>query len=195
MATTAAGPPQAILVIRHGEKPETTSSEPFGVDINGVQNDDSLLPLGWQRSGGITALFAPAVGPLRPGLLTPNFLRSPVYGDTDKHRTYETISPLSVRLGLTISSTFAEGQESDLVSDILTNDRGVTLICWEHHHIPAIALAIPTVSGTRIPSPWPGDRFDVVWRFDLRPGTGPPEYGFTQIPQQLLAGDTDSVIS
>ena len=194
MNPSAAGPPESIFLIRHGEKPETTSA-PFGIDINGTQNPDSLLPVGWQRSGGLTTLFAPAVGSLRAGLLRPNILRSPLYGDTDEHRTFQTIYALSLRLGLTICSTFAEGQESQLVADILSSDIGVTLICWEHDHIPALATAIPTVSGTTIPAPWPGERFDVVWCFHLQSNNGSPEYSFTQIPEQLLYGDTDTVIS
>jgi hypothetical protein len=55
------------------------------------------------------------------------------------------------------------------------------LICWEHHHIPALASAFPSVPGTAIPAEWPGDRFDVVWTFTLVPGTS-PVYAFGQVP-------------
>jgi hypothetical protein len=43
------------------------------------------------------------------------------------------------------------------------------------------------------PSAWPGDRFDVIWTFTLDPATG--RYVFGQVPQQLLLGDTNTVIS
>jgi len=43
------------------------------------------------------------------------------------------------------------------------------------------------------PQKRPGDRFDVVWVFDLDKTTG--EYSFSQVPQNLLAGDQDSPIS
>jgi len=33
----------------------------------------------------------------------------------------------------------------------------------------------------------------VVWVFDLEASTG--QYGFTQVPQLLLAGDLDTIIS
>ena len=68
------------------------------------------------------------------------------------------------------------------------------LICWEHKHIPVIASALPVDSGTVIPRKWPGDRYDVIWSFTLIPGPGPVRYTFGQIPQQLLAGDTATVI-
>jgi hypothetical protein len=39
---------------------------------------------------------------------------------------------------------------------------------------------------------WPGDRFDVIWTFTLDRDGG--RYVFGQVPQQLLGGDTDTVI-
>lgn len=198
------GPPEQIYVIRHGEKPadlptpKATPSPPFGVDINGNQSSHSLLPRGWQRSGALTVLFAPATGPLQAGLRTPMTLFSPDYGKPDKtqrHRTYETIQGLSGRLNIPINSPFAEGQESALANALVTSDTGVVLVCWEHQHIPAIATALPTVPGTQIPAAWPGDRFDLIWSFTLQTGTGTPAYQFTQIPQQLLAGDAATIVT
>jgi hypothetical protein len=57
-------------------------------------------------------------------------------------------------------------------------------------HIPAIAAGLPTVSGTQIPAAWPGDRFDLIWSFRLEAGTSSTAYVFSQIPQQVLAGDS-----
>jgi hypothetical protein len=68
------------------------------------------------------------------------------------------------------------------------------LICWEHHNIPAIAAALPTAPGTVTPQTWPGDRFDVIWTFTLDPAAAPVQYTFGQVPQQLLSGDSDTVI-
>jgi hypothetical protein len=202
-------PPSVIYVIRHGEKPAdpplTAPGEPvpvptppFGIDFEGVENAHSLLPQGWQRSGALTDLFAPTLGPLQAGLRSPATLLSPSYGKLDKtmeHRTYQTIQGLSDRLGIPIVSDFAEGQELQLATSVVSTGSGVVLICWEHDHIPAIATALPTVAGTVIPQPWPGDRFDVIWTFTLEPGSASGEYTFGQIPQQLLAGDTDTIIS
>jgi hypothetical protein len=199
---TGAGPPAQIYIIRHGEKPAdppiptAAPSPPFGVDANGNQSMHSLIPRGWQRSGSLAVLFAPAVGPPQGGLHTPTTLFSPDYGNVDKtqgHRTYQTIQGLSGRLGVPINSPFAEGQESALASVLVADYPGVVLICWEHQHIPAIGTALPTLSGTQIPAAWPGDRFDLIWSFTLEPAASPAGYVFSQTPQQLLAGDGDTV--
>jgi hypothetical protein len=205
----ASAPPQLIYIIRHGEKPADPPSaspgqtavpaaSPFGVDYQGDQDEHSLLPRGWQRSGALAVLFDPALGALQAGLQVPTALLSPDYGDpakTTAHRTYQTIQGLSGRLGLQIASDFAEGQESELAASVVSSYPGVVLICWEHDHIPALASSLPTVPGTVIPQPWPGDRFDVVWTFTLVPGSTPAQYTFGQIPQQLLSGDTGTIIS
>jgi hypothetical protein len=208
-APGASAPPEAIYIIRHGEKPAdpppadpgqspSAPAPPFGVDFEGIQNEHSLLPQGWQRSGALAVLFDPAVGAPRPGLQVPATLLSPSYGDPDKtteHRTYQTIQGLSGRLGVPIVSDFAEGQEPQLAATVVSSYAGVVLICWEHQHIPAIASSLPTVPGTVIPQQWPGDRFDVIWTFTLVAGSAPAQYVFGQIPEQLLSGDTNTTIS
>lgn len=72
-------PPDVIYLIRHGEKPDEPAprrSAPAhrGVDFHGNQNEHSLLPRGWQRSGALAALFDPSQGPLRAGLRVPRML-------------------------------------------------------------------------------------------------------------------------
>jgi len=204
----ATAPPEIIYIIRHGEKPADPPptgpgqtppmpGPPFGIDFQGNQNPHSLLPRGWQRSGALAVLFDPATGPLQAGLLTPAALLSPSYGDPDKtagHRTYQTVQGLSGRLGLAIVSAYAEGEEPQLASNVVSQYSGVALICWEHDHIPSLASSLPTVAGAAIPQAWPGDRFDVIWVFTLIPGSAPAQYTFTQTPQQLLSGDLPTPI-
>jgi len=187
------GPPRLIFVIRHGEKQESPSV-PLGIDVDGVHDEHSLVPRGWQRAGALAQLFASFDRKLRPGLETPDCLRSPFYRDasqTSRRRTHQTLHPISQRLELTIHSTFAEDQQQSLVADILAEDREVTLVCWEHKHIPLLARCIPTVSGTIMPATWPDECFDVVWRFSRQTKA---EYCFSQLPQRLLQGDSDTVI-
>lgn len=202
-------PPQVIYIIRHGEKPADpplagpgqsapAPAAPFGVNDQGIQDPHSLLPRGWQRSGALAVLFDPALGPLQAGLQAPAALLSPSYGDPGKtaaHRTYQTIQGLAGRLGLQIASAFAEGQEPQLAASVMSGYSGVVLICWEHDHIPALASSLPAIPGTAIPQTWPGNRFDVIWTFTLVPAAGPAQYTFGQVPQQLLSGDTDTVIA
>jgi hypothetical protein len=190
------GPPDVIYVIRHAEKPRKPPLS--GVDFAGEQNEHSLLPRGWQRSGALAALFHPDFGPARPGLRTPSVLVAPSWGHPHKtaaHRSYQTIQGLSEHLGLPITSPFAQGQEEQLAGSLVRHHSGVVLICWEHHRIPAIASSLPVVGGSVIPRKWPGDRYDVIWSFTLLPGSDPARYAFGQIPQQLLAGDTGTVIA
>jgi hypothetical protein len=187
--------PEVIYIIRHAEKP--LKPPLTGVDYEGSQNEHSLLPRGWQRSGALAALFHPGSNPVRVGLRTPTVLVAPSWGHPGKtaaHRSYQTIQGLSEHLALPITSHFAQGQEQQLADSLLRSHSGVVLICWEHKHIPVIASSLPVVSGTAIPRKWPGDRYDVIWSFTLVPEPGPVRYTFGQIPQLLLAGDSGAVI-
>jgi hypothetical protein len=185
--------PQRIYVIRHGEKPPE-SGPPFGVDFDGDRNPNSLSPRGWQRSGALTALFSPDVAP-KVGLRTPTALYATAYVDasvTQIHRPYQTLLGLSRRLGLPIQSPDLIGREAGFADAVLAGGAEVVLICYEHHRIPALVRGIPTVDGTAAPAVWPDDRYDVIWTFSLNPATA--RYVFNQVPEQLLDGDTDTVI-
>jgi hypothetical protein len=192
-------PPEVIYIIRHGEKPEEPAhkrSAPAhrGVDYQGNPDEHSLLPRGWQRSGALAALFDPGRGPSRPGLHVPRTLVSPAYGERSKsgrHRTYQTISGISERLGIAIAADYAKGQEAELAAALARSGPGAVLVCWDHARIPALATALPLVGGTVIPATWPADRFDVIWAFTLAAGDA---YSFAQVPQLLLSGDKDAVI-
>jgi hypothetical protein len=116
-------------------------------------------------------------------------------GKTAAHRSYQTIQGLSERLELPITCEYAQGQEQQLADSLVRDHAGAVLICWEHKHIPLIASALPLAAGTAIPHRWPGDRYDVIWSFTLDPGRGRARYTFSQIPQLLLAGDADTVIT
>ena len=74
---------------------------------------------------------------------------------------------------------------------MLNSGISAVLICWEHSHIPALASALPLLSSTVIPKPWPDDRYDVIWTFTL---TADATYALGQVPQLLLSGDADTVI-
>jgi len=189
-------PPDVIYIIRHAEKPLKPPLS--GVDYQGGHNEHSLLPRGWQRSGALAVLFHPDSGPVRAGLRTPTVLVAPSWGHPGKtaaHRSYQTIQGLGEHLKLPILSPFAQGEERELADSLVTSHSGVVLVCWEHKHIPVIASALPLASGTAIPRKWPGDRYDVIWSFTRVPEPGPARYTFGQIPQLLLAGDAETVIT
>jgi len=192
--------PRQIFIIRHAEKPAddaANSKPPFGIDINGNPNPHSLTPRGWQRSGALTDLFNPAIGPIRSGLAVPDRLYSPADTHDKKtlaRRTTQTIQALSDRSTVPIISRFAVNEVQALADAVLTEAAHSVLICWEHNHIPLIAAAIPTTDPTAIPDTWPDDRFDIIWCLTLA-SAARPVYELSQIPQQLLPGDTDQPIS
>jgi hypothetical protein len=191
-STTQGPPPQVIYLIRHAEKPMVTKGTTYnGIDVTGTPNSDCLIPRGWQRAGGLATLFDAAVGTTRTDLAVPGHLYSPAYSNpvkTVNHRTYETILPLSLRLGLTIDNKYREGQEAKLAKAIVANDAGISLVAWEHDHIPDIAANIPVLTGVVVPTVWPGDRFDIIWCFTLAADDG-AAYHFTALPELLLPGD------
>jgi hypothetical protein len=175
--------PRTIFVIRHGEKPEDLPLEP--VDLAGDRSKRSLVPRGWQRAGALAVLFAPQVGPLRPGILTPDQLIVPDYGKGQKdERTHETIEPLEKLLGLEHERPCAVGEEQQLGEQLSAAETGVTLVCWEHTHAPSIFAAISPARGP-LPTEWPGDRYDVIWSLTRNDGV----FEFAQVGQRLLAGD------
>jgi hypothetical protein len=179
-----------IMIIRHAEKPPSIG-EPFGVTAAGDQDVESLTIQGWQRAGAIACLFAPTHGPLQSAeLATPGFLfASESKSGGGSARPVETITPLASKLGLT-PTTHKKNNFDKVVTDALACG-GTALISWQHEDIPSIANLILGNNST-VPQKWPGDRFDVVWVFDLDPSSG--SYSFKQVPQNLLAGDSSAPI-
>lgn len=155
------------MIVSHAEKP-AESCKQFGVDING--NQDGKLQ--------------------NPGIAVPQYLYASGVGKySNSLRPQGRITSLSEKLGIKINSKYKKGDEADMIKDAMEYD-GIVLIAWEHQDIPGIANLILRNS-TTAPQKWPGDRFDIVWIFDLQNGA----YTFSQVPQRLLAGDGDAVIS
>jgi hypothetical protein len=188
-----------IMLIRHAEKPGGAVQ---GVDVNGNDGKEFLIVQGWQRAGALVRFFAP-VNPQfqHPGIEAPQllFAAGPVSkkqkkagNGSESDRPEQTIAPLSQLLGTAVplNLNFVKGEEQQVAAAAMAC-AGVVLIAWQHEDIPAIANAILGRTGI-VPPNWPGNRFDVVWVFDLRPDGG---YSFSQVPQMLLAGDLPSVIT
>jgi hypothetical protein len=188
--SVSAGPTSApgtlVMIIRHGEKPD--ASHP-GVDANGNHDDNSLTQIGWNRAHRLVDLFAPTQGAPRAGLARPTAIYAATANDNgDGTRTRETVQPLADSLGITVNTTFGKGDEKALVTDVMARS-GVTLICWQHGEIPALAEAFPAVTPAP-PSTWPDSRFDVVWTL-ARTADG---WHFAQLPELALPGDRSDVI-
>ena len=178
-----------IMIIRHAEKPPSIG-EPFGVTAEGDQDVESLTIQGWQRAGALACFFAPTVGPLQnAGLATPQFLFASESKSGGSARPVETITPLASKLGLT--PTTRKKSSFDKVAAEAMACGSIALISWQHEDIPLIANLI-LGNQTTVPQKWPGDRFDIVWVFDLNASSN--SYTFSQVPQRLLAGDSADLI-
>ena len=183
-----------IMIIRHAEKPGE-SGMPYGVNADGEIDKESLTTRGWQRAGALVVLFDPASGPLQsPELAKPDVLYAAIVAPHAKsERPTETITPLRQRLKieLNVGGKFTKGQEADVAKAALAS-QGTVLICWQHEDIPTIAGNLPLSNGP-VPREWPGDRFDLVWVFDLQ--SAAKKYTFSEVPQNLLHGDQPKLIA
>ena len=175
-------PPSIIMVIRHGEKP---INDLAGVDLDGSQDPESLIVQGWQRAGALAVLFATP----HSLLARPQFLYASDDSGGGSERPFETIQPLSLKLGITINDSFAKDDYADMVNNALTQN-GPVLIAWEHEDIPSIANQI-LGNDTKVPQEWCSDRFDMIWVFTAQQSGG---YSFTQVPEGVLAGDSSAPI-
>jgi len=181
--------PQKIMVIRHAEKPV---SQYHGITSEGNQDSESLIVQGWQRAGALTVLFDPFAGALQNNeLVNPNALYASLPGtDSNSKRPVQTITPLSQRLDIQINLDYGKEHYDDMIDNVMTQS-GTVLISWQHEKIPLIANHI--LGNHSAPQTWPGDRFDLVWVFDLDASKN--QYTLTQVPQNLLFGDQDTPIS
>lgn len=202
-----------IMVIRHAEKPASYDLGTYaqgklaGVNLEGNQDSECLVTLGWQRAGALVGLFAPPHGPAA-GLATPTslFAADPAESKSKEpsQRPFETITAVADALGLKIDTSCTKKHYADVVAAAIACE-GTVLISWQHQDIPwvnadgkpGLSQEICTQSGTPafidIPCTWPSERYDLVWVFDRPTGSG-PFTSFSQVPQQLLAGDLPSTI-
>ncbi|MEN9866222.1 MAG: hypothetical protein RL748_1812 [Pseudomonadota bacterium] len=178
-----------IMIIRHAEKP---NGKVLGDKIDGSNDPESLIPQGWQRAGALASFFDPSRAWSVAGIQIPTSLFAAAPGNDDQHsaRPLETITPLAAKLNMQVNSSFKKEALADMVAAAKAS-KGVVLISWQHEDIPAIANLIIPAPNT-IPQKWPGDRFDVVWVFDAQANGA---YAFSQVTQQLLAGDLTTPIS
>lgn len=183
-----------VFIVRHGEKP---AGKMKGIDKQGTESEHSLTTRGWQRAGALVSLFgASASSEAKPPLGTPAFIfaASPDAPGADpkekSRREEETAAPLAARLGLKANIGYGKGDEAK-VAKAARACTGPVVIVWDHETIPQLAREFS--GSSEIPDRWPKSRYDLV--FVLQPSAQPSAngYRFSQMPQQLLAGDSDTV--
>jgi hypothetical protein len=128
-----------VVIIRHGEKPET---------------GDNLSCQGQSR-----ALQLPAV--LYQKFSKPDYTYVPSLG-LDKSithaRMFQTISPFAVKYNLTVNGKFDGKDYSDIAENVMKKT-GTVLMVWEHSAIPSLAEKL----GVKKAPPWNDNDFDSIW--------------------------------
>jgi broad specificity phosphatase PhoE len=163
--------PAHVLIIRHAEKPEGDSPD--------------LSPRGKERARALRNLFKKSES--RPKKFpTPDFIFA-AKDSKKSHRPRETVKPLAKRLELKVNDDYADEDFAKLAHELLHDPRyaGKTvLVSWHHGKIPELAAKL----GADAPKHWNDKVFDRVWRIDYDKSG---KARFRDLPQQLLAGDSE----
>jgi phosphohistidine phosphatase SixA len=143
--------PQTVLVMRHAEK----SVDPF---------DPDLAPAGAARAKALADYIPERFGP-------PDFIFAAAIS---KHsaRPFETVKPLSERIGIPINATIADQDYGVLASDLLSIASYAAkrvLICWHHGNIPSLLHALAAPAGT-YPDPWNPAVFNLILKVEFAAG-------------------------
>lgn len=146
--------PNLIFLMRHAEKADGDSIH--------------LSEQGYRRAEALVGLFGP--GGRLAGV---QYL---IAADKSKHsdRSRETLIPLALALGLSISRDYDDDEYKALAKRLLSGKKyaGATiLVCWHHENLPALAKALGVRSKDLPWKEWPDDMYDRVWILDFgQPG-------------------------
>jgi hypothetical protein len=175
LCAAQAGPKEAtVLIIRHAEKPET---------------GDQLSPDGQKRAAAYADYFTGLE--LHGSSLTPNVLFA-TKDSENSSRPRLTLVPLAAKLGLTITTTFAN-EEYEMLVETLGNDAFTArtiLICWHHGKIDNLLRTFGVKPNHLLPEgKWPDHVFNwlIVLHFDKE---GQPDHS-EAINEMLMPGDED----
>lgn len=119
----------------------------------------------------------------------PDFLFA-TQASKSSNRPVETITPLAKALGLPIDHKYADDDYPKVAQEVLMHPKyagKLVLICWHHGMIPKLATALGGVPPTEH---WHGKVFDRVWRIDYPSDGVTTGLPVSDIPQQLLYGDS-----
>ena len=134
-----AGEPPKIVIIRHGEKPDSGDN----LSCQGLNRALQLPAVLLGKFGEPTYTYVPALK---------------VGKSTDHVRMLQTVTPLAVQRNLVLNSKFAGADVAAIASDARKRS-GLVLIVWDHSQIPALAAAL----GVQAPPKWSGQDFDSIW--------------------------------
>jgi hypothetical protein len=172
--TQSPQPPATVLLIRHAEK------------LTDGRID--LAPAGFARAKDLPQLFLGANSGTQPKFPRPDALFA-THQSKHSNRPFETLEPLSQALNLPINTDFEDDDYAGLAKLLLSGKYAgkVVLVAWHHGKLPQLAAALGIDPQ---PAPWPAAQFDRVWRIDwpINGNQGKPT--LTDLPQQLMPGDS-----
>lgn len=128
-----------VVIIRHGEKPDT---------------GDNLSCQGFNRSLQIPKS-------LDKQFKTASFVYVPKIKTgthTSSVRMFQTVTPYVVKHNLAVNSSFKETDQKQVAAEVLTRS-GIVLLVWEHGNIQGVAKAL----GVKKAPSWNGKDFDSIW--------------------------------
>ena len=162
--------PAQILLIRHGEKPDT---------------GNQLSDIGLQRAQALRAYFETNPAVTKYGTPVAIFAMKQD-GPDGSVRPIQTVTPLAADLKTTINEDYLKNDFQGLAKEILSNpayNGKMVLICWEHKVIPDIAQELGV---TPRPADWKGTDFWTVFEIDY---TAAKVSNFKTFSEHLLPGD------
>ena len=124
-----------ILLMRHAEK-------------TGDPTDPHLSPEGFARAGKLADYIPATFG-------KPQFLIATLVS-MHSNRPVEALTPLSGKIGISISAEYADQNYRALAGQLLCEQRYVgalIVVCWHHGNIPSLAHALGAGLDS-YPDPW-----------------------------------------
>jgi broad specificity phosphatase PhoE len=172
--STAHATPAQIVLIRHAEKPAN-------------EEHNELSARGWKRAHALVDFFLERKEFQRHGPPVAIYAMGQ-HEEGSSVRAIQTVTPLAEELGLKINDEYTRDDYEELAADILAKkkyDGKLVVISWQRDSIPEFAEEL----GLEEAPKWGKSVFDRAWSFEYNEDEELEE--FTDIPQQLLSGDSD----
>jgi hypothetical protein len=156
-----------ILVIRHGEKPDT-----------GLNLDCK----GWNRALALPTAIISQFG-------VPHIIYVPDIKSgkkTKSVRMYQTVIPFAIKYGLPVNSKYDE-TDSTLITDDLKHQKGLVMVVWDKKNIPSLVRNL----GIRdMDLDWNDKDFDSIWIIEFtRNSMGEMSPGLRKGKQGIMPSD------
>ena len=128
-----------VVIIRHGEKPETGDN----LSCQGESRALQLASVLYQKFNKPDYSYVPSLA----------------LGKSITHaRMFQTITPFAVKYNLTINGKFDTNDYSDIAESVLKKT-GTVLMVWEHSAISSLAEKL----GVKKAPSWDDNDFDSIW--------------------------------